>query len=106
MLHASRDLSTVRIQDVGPEGLQVPPELIQAVAPHRVQTAVAARLDAHQPRLFEYLRPAHRGAGRFDAALRRDECDCLRRWVTNYLAPPLARHGDCGPFSKQLRLFS
>src|SRR2546430_12207896 len=61
VLHASRDLGAVRVQDVGPEPLQVPPQLVQTVAPHRVHTAVAARLDAHQARPLQHLQVLRHG---------------------------------------------
>src|SRR5256886_15062229 len=61
VLHASRDLGAVRIQDVGPEPLQVPPQPVQTVAPHRVHTAVAARLDAHQARPLQHLQVLRHG---------------------------------------------
>src|SRR2546429_7132024 len=61
LLHASRDLGAVRVEDVGPEPLQVPPQLVQTVAPHRVHAAVAARLDAHEVRLLEHLQVLRHG---------------------------------------------
>src|SRR3989441_9022866 len=61
VLHPSRDLGAVRVQAVAPESLEISPQLIQTVAPHRIHPAIAARLDAHQPRPLEHLQVLRHG---------------------------------------------
>ena len=63
------------IEDVGPEGVEVAAQRLQPIAPHRVDAAIAARLDADQARPLEHPevlgdgRPAHMTAARIAISL-------------------------------------
>src|SRR6266545_1344708 len=66
VVRTSQNLCLVGAKDLGPEVVQISAKLVQAFAPHGVQSAATPRLDANQPRMLEHLQmlgdggPAHR----------------------------------------------